>query len=256
MAVTLNASTSSGFIQTADTSGQLQLQANGTTVLTAGSTGVVLGAGTTTIAPLDFTTGTLLTTAIEGGVEYNGTALYFTPTSTQRGVVETPQYYRLNSTFAGANATGAQSIFGVGVTLAASTVYEFESVVALSKTAGVTAHTIAIGFGGTATLNNIGYDIASPAGVASFNTAAAVGIWEAFIQTGSATVITPSLNNAGIYNIFKIKGTVSINAGGTFIPQYTLSAAPGGAYTTQIGSYFKINPLSASGANTSIGIWA
>jgi hypothetical protein len=39
MAVTLNASTSSGFIQTADTSGNLALQSNGTTQLTVSSTG-------------------------------------------------------------------------------------------------------------------------------------------------------------------------------------------------------------------------
>jgi hypothetical protein len=53
-----------------------------------------------------------------------------------------------------------------------------------------------------------------------------------------------------------IKGTVSINAGGTFIPQYTLSAAPGGAYSTQPGGYVKISAIGAAGANTSIGNWA
>lgn len=42
MAVTLNASTSSGFIQTADTSGQLVIQANGTNELTVLSTGVTV----------------------------------------------------------------------------------------------------------------------------------------------------------------------------------------------------------------------
>jgi hypothetical protein len=40
MAVILNASTSSGFIQTADTSGELVVQSNGTTQLTIDSTGV------------------------------------------------------------------------------------------------------------------------------------------------------------------------------------------------------------------------
>jgi hypothetical protein len=39
MAVTLNASTSSGFIQTADTSGDLALQSNGTTQFNVSSTG-------------------------------------------------------------------------------------------------------------------------------------------------------------------------------------------------------------------------
>jgi hypothetical protein len=42
MAVTINASTSSGLIQTADTSGSLSLQANGTTIATVQSTGLNL----------------------------------------------------------------------------------------------------------------------------------------------------------------------------------------------------------------------
>ena len=48
--------------------------------------------------------------------------------------------YRLNTAYAGSNATGAQSVFGVGVTVSGSTVYQFETVFALSKTAGTTAH--------------------------------------------------------------------------------------------------------------------
>ena len=40
MAVILNASTSSGFVQSADTSGEITLQSNGTTKLTVASTGV------------------------------------------------------------------------------------------------------------------------------------------------------------------------------------------------------------------------
>ena len=43
MSVTLNASTSSGLVQTADTSGTIELQSNGTTRLTVASTGVTIG---------------------------------------------------------------------------------------------------------------------------------------------------------------------------------------------------------------------
>ena len=39
----INASTSSGLIQTADTSGVLELQSNGSTKLTVASTGVTIG---------------------------------------------------------------------------------------------------------------------------------------------------------------------------------------------------------------------
>ena len=43
MAVTLNASTSSGFVSTADTSGTVEIQSNGTTKLTVSSSGVNIG---------------------------------------------------------------------------------------------------------------------------------------------------------------------------------------------------------------------
>jgi hypothetical protein len=42
MAVTINASTSSGLVQNADTSGTIELQSNGTTELTVASTGVTV----------------------------------------------------------------------------------------------------------------------------------------------------------------------------------------------------------------------
>jgi hypothetical protein len=171
------------------------------------------------------------------------------------GLVQGQQYYRLNAAVAGANATGAQSIFGVGVTLVGSTVYEFELVVAMSHTAGTTSHTVALGFGGTATVNNIAYDVTSHTDGAVFSSTAQT-VTASFIQTASSSVITNTATTAFRSYVFILKGTVSINAGGTFIPQYTLSAAPGGAYTTAIGSYIKISALSASGAATSIGTWA
>jgi hypothetical protein len=61
MAVILNASTSSGFVQSADTSGEINLQSNGSTKLTVASTGVsgVITQGTavasTSGTSIDFT---------------------------------------------------------------------------------------------------------------------------------------------------------------------------------------------------------
>jgi len=257
MAVTLNASTSSGFIQTADTSGSIQLQANGTTVLTAGSTGVVIPAGTTAIAPLQLTSGTNLTSATAGSIEYNGYSPYFTPFGTSRGIVQASQYYELNTAYAGANVSTVQSLFGLtnGFTLQASTIYEFESVFALCKTAGTTSHTISLGYGGTATINNIlvqtsGNFVGGQPPVSQISTNA---VQLAISNSVAANVVSTASVTASVTFFAIVKGTVSINAAGTFLPQYTLSAAPGGAFTTQIGSYFKIAPLAASGANVSIG---
>jgi hypothetical protein len=170
------------------------------------------------------------------------------------GRLQAYQYYRLNSAVVGANATGAQSMFGVGVTLVGSTQYEFEIFAILTKTAGATSHTITFSFGGTATLNNIlmNASVCDSSTTLPITPSTAAGAASAT----SSMVITGALAAANRAESFLIKGTVSINAGGTLIPQYTLSAAPGGAYTTQIGSYFKISPLAASGANVNVGSWA
>ena len=167
----------------------------------------------------------------------------------------TQQYYRLDSAVVGSNATGAQSIFNVGCTLSASTVYEFEAVCAFSKTAGTTSHTFALGFGGTASINNIAYQVYNSLSPTAFS-AAEQTTTASFIQVAASSVLTGASTGAFRSYVFLLKGTVSVNAGGTFIPQYTLSAAPGGAYSTAIGSYIRINPLSASGAATNIGTWA
>ena len=205
---------------------------------------------------LVLTSDTLSSPAAVGQIEYSSPIFAATPLGTQRGIVPTQQYYRLESAVVGSNANTAQSIFGVGVTLSASTVYEFELGFVLSKSAGTTSNTLGFGFAGTATLNNILY---SCFGMAVTSSTSGASIGSAY---GSLSVTASNLNtnmqttNAALSWAVVLKGTVSINAGGTFIPQYTLSAAPGGAYTTQIGSYIRIAPVSASGSNTSVGAWA
>jgi hypothetical protein len=204
---------------------------------------------------LVLTSDTLTSPAAAGQIEYASPIFAATPIGTQRGIVPAQQYYRLESSLVGTNGTSAQSLFGVGVTLSSSTVYEFEIVVDLSRSAGSTSHTIALGFAGTATVNNILYQgytnqlgSATPSG-ASNSAGSFVG------NSTAATVLTAAITTNST-NYLTVKGTVSVNAGGTFIPQYTLSAAPGGAYSTYAGSYIRINPLSASGAATNVGTWA
>ena len=203
---------------------------------------------------LVLTSDTLSSPAAAGQIEYTSPIFAATPIGTQRGIVPTQQYYRLDSVVVGSNATGAQSIFGVGVTLSASTVYEFEIFLLLIKTAGTTSHSVQVGFGGTATLNNIQWQYNGTLSGAA--TKIDSTYTTAYATAATSLTLSPAAITAGLSFFGVIKGTVSINAGGTFIPQYTLSAAPGGAYSTQIGSYIRINPLSASGAATNVGTWA
>lgn len=215
-----------------------------------------LAAGTTTVPPLDFVAGTNMTTPDTGAMEYDGTSLMFTPIGVQRGIVPGMQFYRLNSALVGLNSTAVQNIIGVGCTLSSSTVYQYECLFVGTKTAGTTSHSINFGFGGTATLNNIGYfaladNQNNTLPVVTANTAD-IG----YVNTATLRVLIPSSNAATLVYMMRLTGTVSVNVGGTFIPQYSLTAAPGGAYTTAIGSYMTIYPISASGSNTNVGTWA
>lgn len=213
-------------------------------------------AGNVTLASdLNFTSTTLASPTSAGLMEYNGTALHFTPLGTQRGIVPGMQYFRLNSDLAGLNATGNQNIFGVGVTLSSNTVYAFEALVGMLKTAGATSHTHSMGFGGTATLNNIMYEvIVGPAAGSSFSNIDAT--YYVILRDATQVAIQGAVAQATVVRAWNIKGTVSVNSGGTFIPQYSLSAAPGGAYSTIAGSYMAIWPISVGGSNSSVGTWA
>lgn len=243
----------------------LTLPATTGTVLTNASpaittptiTGAVLAAGTASVAPLDFTAGTNLTTALAGAFEYDGKVFYGTPQSTQRGVIPGAQFFRLNSDLAGSNVSTAQNIFGVGVTLSAGTVYAFETKIIFTKSAGATSHTFGLGYGGTATINNILYSgVNNGGGSSAFYLGYNSGPATYASNVATNTTCSAAIASATTSQFFHHNGTVSVNAGGTFIPQYTLSAAPGGAYSTVAGSYFMIYPIGASGANTSVGTWA
>jgi len=200
------------------------------------------------------TADTLLATPTAGQVEYDGKSFYSTPQGTQRGVIMGAQYYRLNAAYVGSNVATAQSVFGVGVTLSTATVYAFEGVYLFTKTVGANSHTVGTGFGGTATLNNIGYNATGTLAVTAVSSEAGYG--NLLATSATATGVTDSVSNATAFAVLQVKGTVSVSGGGTFIPQYILSNAPGGAYSTAIGSYFLIYPISTSGSNTSVGAWA
>jgi len=106
MAVTLNASTSSGLVSTADTSGTIELQSNGTTKATVSSSGLAIGqynpstslvtSGTavasTSGTSIDFTSipsWVKRITVMFDGVSLNGSANIFIQLGTSSGVVST-----------------------------------------------------------------------------------------------------------------------------------------------------------------------
>jgi hypothetical protein len=108
-----------------------------------------------------------------------------------------------------------------------------------------------LGFGGSATINNIFFEIISFNDTNPNETGPVIYFQNTTALTASSDA---SVSNV-IYYIAFVKGTVSVNAGGTFNPLYSLSSAPGAAYTGQIGSFFSIYPIGAAGSNTSVGAW-
>lgn len=172
------------------------------------------------------------------------------------GVIPVAQYYALNSDSAGANNTSAQALFGVGVNLAANTIYEFEMQFVLFKSAGTTSHTISLLHNiGSGTINNINYSL-----MAGFQanpvTALNPPLYFAYFQTAAASVVSAATTTAGANYRAIVKGTISVGTAGKWTPQYQLSAAPGGAYSTLTGSFVKIYPVGASGANVNSGGWS
>ena len=244
MSCTINASvTNNGLIHGADASGNLQIQSNGTAALNFVTNGKVVFPSTS------------LGTASAGTIEYDGSVPYFTPLGTQRGIVPGTQFYSLNSSLLGANATGAQNILGVGVTLSSSTQYYFELMFGLSKSAGTTSHVPSILFGGTSSLNASNYYCIRGGSTSSF-TDLFGSLASLIASVTSTTAIAQAQTSATVYFMVSLRGVVSVSTGGTLIPQYSLSAAPGGAYTTAAGSYMLIYPIGASGSNISVGTWA
>lgn len=197
-----------------------------------------------------------LGTAEAGAFQYDGKVPYFTPQGLERGIVPGMQYYVTNSTIVGANSTATQNILGVGVTLSSNTFYAFEGNFNFFKTAGTTSHVFNFRWGGTATFDRIitnmlvqtstqGYVTVSADRNARQYTLETVGPF------GVATI------NTAFYTVnIQIRGIAKVNTGGTFIPQYSLSAAPGGAYNASTSNNMSIWPLGDTSDNISVGTWA
>jgi hypothetical protein len=152
------------------------------------------------------------------------------------------------------------SIFGVGVTLQASTVYAFQIICTFGKTAGATSHNFFLGFdGGTASFNNFIANVFAPIIQAAPPTNNNLATGSIFYGVQNSTTELAYINTiAGATRTIPVTlfGTLSVANSGTFIPRYRMSAAPGGAYSTLAGSYIAIWPIGAAGANTSVGAWA
>ena len=166
---------------------------------------VTYGAGTATVAPINFTSGTNLTTAAAGAAEFDGTAFYLTSVASSRQVVATEQIINQSGTRTFANSASAQAIFNAtangAITLAGSTTYEFEMMVAVSGLSG-SAHTISLGFAVGGSLTSIGYFYDAQE---SSTLATPVAPVSGFVAVATAVVISTSVTTTGL--VLRVRGT-------------------------------------------------
>lgn len=211
----------------------------------------VLAAGTASVAPLQFTSGTNLTAAAAGAIEYDGLIHYTSHLANARGANVSEQFiitpaanYTLTS------QTAAQKMFSTptngALTVNAATTYQFESVFDLT-TMSASSGTFGWALGGTATFTTIKWW--STANKAALSTFLA---WQNTFNATAANTALATSTTATVGAAF-INGIIRVNAGGTIIPSVSLSVAA--AAVVQAGSYFRCWPI---GTNTvaSVGNWS
>jgi hypothetical protein len=213
-------------------------------------------AGTATIPPLDFVSGTLNTTAQAGAVEYDGVVLYGTPQASNRGVLDTTHFMALAIDYTANDSSAAQKVFNIGtggagaVTLPASTAYFMEAVYYITRGVGSNSHTLSTLFAVSSALTGITYtaDTTSTTG----NTLGAVS---RIYGTATTAVVVTAASTSSSENItVVIRGIVRTNAATTFTPQIQYSSAPGGAPTVLTNSYIRLTPIGTN-AVTFVGNW-
>lgn len=211
-----------------------------------------LPAGTSSNAPLNFTSGTNLTTAAVGAAEFDGTAFYLTAAASSRQVVPAEQFQVLSGSRTFTNNTSAQAIFNAStngaLTVQGSTSYWIEAefdITGLSSS----SHTVSFTLGGTATYTSVKYlaDVLSPF------TAGTFASWPRAIFTAATvqTFVSAGTNTSvGV----RLRGILRINAGGTVIPQITQGTASAAAVVSA-NSWVR---LTAIGSNTvtNVGDWS
>jgi len=212
-------------------------------------------AGTVTLSPLQFTSGTNLTTAAAGAFEYDGVVLYSTPQASQRGISPSEHFLILASNYTANDSASAQKVFNSPsngqITLPANTTYFMEGLYYITRSAGTTSHTLSTLFALGGTLTGITYIAETTS-----TTGNALGAVSRIYGTAATAVVVTGASTSATENItVLIRGVVRTNSAGTFTPQIQYSAAPGGAPTILANSYFRLVPMGTGSVNY-VGNWS
>lgn len=214
---------------------------------------LLLAAGGAADAPLKFQSGTNLTTAEPGAVEFDGTCFYGTGDAGNRGVIPLEHFIILNADYTLTNTAAEQKAFNApanGTLALEAGLYSFEFLLYLtgmSATSGNLAFDI-LG-AGTATISkalyySIGIDNSTP-------TAAAAP--SGSLSTAAQSVASIVAAATGTGAVASGRGMFRVSAGGSIIPSLTLVTAA--AAVVKDMSYFKCRRIGAPAA-VSQGDWS
>ena len=210
---------------------------------------VTLSASAGTTPPLKLTSGTNIGTAAGGAIEYDGRVAYLTPNLTAvggRGLLPSTFFY---SAWAAGGvpltsaSTAAQSLFGVGIPLAANTTYELEMNLAILVTfTSVTSNQVKVLSSGPS-FSGFGFS-GVDAGTAVSN----------LVFGGSLNIYT-STTAATRTILVTVKGLIAPSSNGTFVPQIQFGATNYNTASVLSSSWIKITPVLSTSAN-GVGAWA
>lgn len=204
---------------------------------------IVPATGSTTIAPIVFTAGTNLTTAVAGGVEFDGVQHYHTiDTSSGRGAVPVEQYFHL--TAAGSAISTIANFFGAtsNIALVASAHYEIEAVMYFTNaTAGTVTWTLTNSAAPTG--QNIIYEQSPITGIVALGSAAATEIsGNAYNDTTAALAWTSGTLTDAVVHYARIRIQL-INSTGTSL-KIQATKNVGGTITPGVGSFWRCRRIS------------
>ena len=205
---------------------------------------IQVDAGTTTVAPFLFTSGTNLTTVASGAIEYDGENFYGTvDTTSGRGYFPSCQLFRLAADRT-AIGSAIANYFGTtsAINLKAGGLYDLEAnCYFVKQTAGTITVTFTTSVSAVYVVGCILYNNSTATGARSINKVSGGATANAFTASQSLTT--------GGSNTFNIRASISANAttNGTLTINFTESA---GTIVPLKGSYYKV--MQAPSANTGI----
>jgi hypothetical protein len=219
--------------------------------------------GSTTRPPVLFQAGPSLTTPQAGAIEYNGKGFYTTPDTVAGKAFNVSEHLYALAADTTITATPVANTwypaFGVGLNVGSDSSYVFDIFIGLRT--GTGSVTVAFHFGGTATFSDIQYrteftNLALSTGAALAGTPTAP-VTLCFVGNPALPtngVISPATSLASKF--FRVHGVITVNSGGTVVPEIAFSANPGGTNQVTRLSYAKLNSVGTSTGTLIAGNWS